>query len=295
MSDLKAIESKTIELKDGRSLGFIEFGDREGKPVFFFHGTPGARLFRHPNYDAIADSLGIRIINVDRPGYGLSDSKPNRTLLDWADDIAQLTDYLKIDKFSMAGVSGGGPYVLACAYKMSDRIISGALISSYLNQYIAPDLSEGMSLFNRIGFWVAKHVPFFLPFLIRQTFEKGIKKDAEKVLDKSMDSYAKPDQEIVRRSEVRKIYLEDMNEYYRKSVNGHVSDLKSVVRPWGFKLEEIKTKIYLWQGVKDKNVPISMGKYLEEHLPNCEAEFCANDGHLLFFNHYEEIISKLTK
>ncbi len=34
---------KQIKLKDGRMLGYSEYGAPDGKPVFYFHGHPGSR------------------------------------------------------------------------------------------------------------------------------------------------------------------------------------------------------------------------------------------------------------
>src|SRR3989344_8459465 len=104
-----ASENCTFKLRDGRILGYAEYGDPEGKPVFFFHGWPGAR-FSGKETDEAGKKSGVRIISTDRPGIGLSTYKKDRKLLDWPDDVAQLADYLKIKKFSLMGVSGGGPY-----------------------------------------------------------------------------------------------------------------------------------------------------------------------------------------
>src|SRR5436305_1966425 len=101
--------AETMVLRDGRTLGYAEFGDLSGKPLFFFHGGGDSRLQRHHD-DSIAASLSIRLITVDRPGVGLSSFKRGRTLADWADDIAQLADSLKFDRFSLLGYSMGGPH-----------------------------------------------------------------------------------------------------------------------------------------------------------------------------------------
>src|SRR5258708_37156679 len=111
---------KLIHLRDGRALGYADFGALTGKPVFFFHGFPGSRL-QHAPGDSIATSLGAHIITIDRPGFGLSAFQPGRTLLDWPNDVAALADALEIDQFAAIGLSGGGPYLLACAYKIPRR------------------------------------------------------------------------------------------------------------------------------------------------------------------------------
>jgi pimeloyl-ACP methyl ester carboxylesterase len=97
---------KAITLSDRRRLGFAEFGDHQGRPLFYFHGFPGSRLEARLA-DRISRDLQIRFIAIDRPGYGLSSFKAGRTFLDWADDVCELADTLEIGRFSILGVSGG--------------------------------------------------------------------------------------------------------------------------------------------------------------------------------------------
>ena len=121
-------DTKTITLKDGRTLAYTEHGDSGGAPVILFHGNPGSRFMRHPD-ESLTASLGVRLITPDRPGYGLSDFQPNRKLIDMGDDIALLADTLDLDKFAIMGISAGGPYVVATAYTLRDRITRGAIVS----------------------------------------------------------------------------------------------------------------------------------------------------------------------
>src|SRR3712207_3027181 len=85
---------------------------------------PYTTLFRSPA------ALGIRLLAVDRPAIGLSDPQPRRTLLAWPRDIREMADALGIQRFSVLGWSGGGPYALACAYAMPDRIVAAGLVSA---------------------------------------------------------------------------------------------------------------------------------------------------------------------
>lgn len=78
--------SRVFKLNDGRKLGFVEYGNPQGKPLFFFHGWPGSR-FSGKETDKAAKNIGVRIISVDRPGIGLSDFKKDRQLLDWPYDV----------------------------------------------------------------------------------------------------------------------------------------------------------------------------------------------------------------
>src|SRR5262249_37258319 len=102
-------ECRLITLADGRRLAFCEYGAPQGKPVFSFPGWPGSRLEARLAAPT-ARRFNARLIAVDRPGFGRSDFKKRRTLVDWPGDVAKLADALGLDRFSIAGVSGGGPY-----------------------------------------------------------------------------------------------------------------------------------------------------------------------------------------
>ena len=118
-----------IKLKDGRALGYAEYGAPEGKPIFYFHGFPGSRLdWMLSDSDNSANELNARIIAVDRPGMGLSDFKRDRKILDWPDDVVELADILQIERFSVLGISGGGPYTFACAFKIPERLTRTAIV-----------------------------------------------------------------------------------------------------------------------------------------------------------------------
>lgn len=101
-----------ITLRDGRRLAYSEYGDPEGKPIFYFHGFPGS----HHEVEYLGTAIGalhLRIIAPDRPGFGVSDFQPGRKFGDWPSDVIELADALGIKEFAVLGASGGGPYVLA--------------------------------------------------------------------------------------------------------------------------------------------------------------------------------------
>ena len=64
-------------------------------------------------------------------------------------------------------------------------------------------------------------------------------------------------------------------------------------RPWGFQLEEIAMEVHLWHGLEDRNSSEAMGRYLAETLPDCRATFLPDEGHLLIYEHMEEILGSL--
>jgi pimeloyl-ACP methyl ester carboxylesterase len=95
----------TITLADGRILAHCEWGEPTGSPVLLAHGPPGSRLLC-PDEDATVGA-GVRLLTVDRPGYGCSDARPDPSLLGWADDVQALADQLGLDRFAVVGFSAG--------------------------------------------------------------------------------------------------------------------------------------------------------------------------------------------
>ena len=82
-----------ITLPDGRTIAYAEWGDAHGDPVFYFHGWPGSRLEAALCGDA-ARRHHVRLISLDRPGYGRSTSQRNRTIGAWARDVTAVADAL---------------------------------------------------------------------------------------------------------------------------------------------------------------------------------------------------------
>ncbi len=119
---------RTLELADGRTLAFSEWGEIGGRPVVLLHGMPGSRLMC-PDLDA-TEAGGVRLITIDRPGYGRSDPKIDRTLSEWVDDFVELADHLDLPPCPVVGWSSGGLYALACAYHLPDRVSMVGLAGS---------------------------------------------------------------------------------------------------------------------------------------------------------------------
>ncbi len=151
-------DDNILKLPDGRQLGYAEYGDPEGKPVFLFHGTPNSRLL----YGLMPDCPfrpGLHLIAPDRPGYGLSDFyPPGHSIVDYPDDIVVLANALGIDKFAVFGASGGGPPALACAWKIPERLTAVGLWGS--EGPFTSESSEGMKPGPRMAFRLSSRAPW---------------------------------------------------------------------------------------------------------------------------------------
>jgi len=280
--------SSTITLSDGRKLGFAEYGSSDGKPLLLFHGAPGSRLECHPD-QSILKELGVRLIVIDRPGYGVSDSTPERSILSWADDVRQLMDSLEVGCCPIIGFSGGGPYAMACAYTLPERVSRLGLVSS-LAPFNNPNGTDGMNEQSRSLYALALADPDMFKSQITALVTNG-----EVLFHIITASLPEEDQRVLSRADMYEMYHADMNAAVNLGVSGIVSDMLLYASDWGFKLGDIQCETHLWQGMKDINVPPSMGQYLAESIRNCRATFLADEAHYLLFKYWKDILTELTE
>ena len=283
---------QTIKLKDGRTLGYAEYGVPKGKPIFEFHGNPSSRL-GSILFDEAAQRLGIRVIGIDRPGMGLSDYKPGRRLLDWPDDVLNLAEELKIDRFPIVGGSGGVPSVLACAYKIPERLTAvGILFGPRPLDF--PGATDGWSRSRRIQAFLGRNGPLWLGSLAMSAVARVMRRNPDGALFKMFKELPQSDKEAFKQPNLKKHYIDTIRESFRPGARGIALDFALNMKPWGFRLEDISIEVHLWHGEDDTVVPPAMGRYLAEIIPNCYARFLPNDGHFsLLPNHVDEILDVL--
>lgn len=280
------ITNQILQLKDGRKLAYAEYGKLNGQPIFYLHGFPGSRL-EAALLAQTATLLNAHIISIDRPGMGLSSFQHNRCVLDLADDIAELADNLNIQRFAIVGLSGGGPYVMACAYKIPDRLTSASIISGLGPAELTNSTSD-MLISSRFALWLGRNAPWIsvISFTLMAKYLR-ITRDLS-----FFKSLPEPDQQVVNIPEVKDKFSKSMLEAFRFGTQGVAWEARILARPWNFKLEDIRFPIRLWHGELDRNVPLVMGIQVANSLPRCQAKFFKYEGHFsLAINHLDEIIA----
>ena len=277
---------KTIRLQDGRTLSYAEYGDPSGKPLFYFHGFPNSRVGAK-HIGVAAARRGIRLIAPERPGFGLSDSKPGRRIGDWPDDVCELADALGIDRFALMGISGGGPYVAACALKIPERLTAVAIVSG-LAPMVERKAVADMSRWNRLMVRLQRYLPWITRVNL-WLMEQMVRRFPGLLLSIGDRSLPPADVAVLARPEVRASMIADFTEAFRQGSRPAAQEFVLYTRPWGFGLEEITVEVLLWQGEADTVVVPSMGRYYAEALRNCRARFYPDEGHLLSVDRMEEI------
>ena len=284
--------NQILELKDGRKLGFAEYGVQGGTPVFHFNGSGGSRLERPADLNILTD-LGIRYISIDRPGHGNSTPKQDRELLDWPEDVACVADHLAIDKFHVLGWSAGGPHALACAYRIPERVISGAIVSG-LGPADRPNPYEGYKGFLWLLMRLGRKFPK-LVYIFRRMVAKQINKSSDKMVEKFIKSLPEVDQKPFEDSAVADMLFADIKEGYKQGGDGPARDDIIINTPWKFNIEDIQTRFDIWQGDSDVNVPVNQGKYQASLLSNNNLHILKNKGHMLLLDEWKSVLSELVK
>lgn len=276
-----------ITLKDGRRLGFAEYGARDGTPLMLFHGTPGSRRMAFLQSAAWIDQYGLRVLAPERPGYGLSDPAPGRRIGDWADDVAQLADQLGLARFHVAGGSGGGPFALACALRRPDRVRSATLICSGCPPQAMHDRA-GMNRGNRLVFFLAAHAPPLLRVLM-SVYARSVTKPrparsakaARKLKHKMHAQLCAWDRRVLDAGEHDPGANRQLTKAFRQGPAGAWHDMMQVSRDWGLDLQTLAVPVFLWHGTADTLMPVSCARAFAAMLPACESHFIDGAGHML--------------
>lgn len=284
--------NQILKLEDGRKLAFAEYGDPLGKPVFHFNGSGGSRL-EHPADLGVLSKLGIRYISTDRPGHGNSSFQPDRELLDWPVDVAAIADYLGIEKFYVLGWSAGGSHALVCAYKMPERVIAGSVVSG-LAPPNRPNPYEGYKGILKALMILGRRYPK-LVYLFRKIAAKQINNAAESAGEKYVKSLPKVDQSPFENKDIEDMLIADIKEGYKQGGDGPARDDIIINNDWGFDIKDIKTRIDIWQGDADENVPLNQGKYQAALLSNSEFHLMKDKGHMFLLEEWENILIELIK
>jgi pimeloyl-ACP methyl ester carboxylesterase len=278
-------ESKVFTLPDGRELGWLEWGDPGGSAVFLMHGTPGTR------YQLVLDKVsravpGMRFINPDRPGYGLSTYQPQRRLSGWPSDVAHLADHLSVQHFHVLGVSGGGPHAAACACLLQDRILGAAIVSG-VGLPVRRASEDGRQSLSLRAAGAVSAIQQRLMCEV-QTYVSG------RWPDRAMGILARQlppsDVATIGRPEVRAVFRQDSKRPSRTTARAMIQDLELGNSDWGLNLSSIHVPVHIWHGRGDRTIPFEQAQRLSAAIPGSVLHEI-DAGHLLIVDHFEEIVA----
>jgi pimeloyl-ACP methyl ester carboxylesterase len=276
----------TIRLRDGRRLGYTSFGDTHGWPVLYFHGIPTSRIEAR-FFEPAAIRCGCHLIAIDRPGFGTSDFKCGRRVVDWLDDVSefvfspQLPASWDLSQFSIACFSSGAAYALLCAAMLPPENLK----STGIVDGVAPlEKIRGDGGTAALFFRLAHRNPR----LARSIYDlntRQIRRRPDLVLRRTSRFFSSCDEGVFRDPGNAAILIDSYRECVRCGPAGVVHDMSLLSQPWGFCLEDIPQTVGLWYGACDITTPVaSMGNCLNSALANSILTVYPGEGHLSMLN-----------
>lgn len=277
-----------ITLSNGLCLGYAEYGDPRGEVAFYFHGWPSSRL-QGCLFDDLAKKHGMRLICPDRPGIGLSDPQPGRTLADWQQTLMELVAHVGADNWHVIAWSGGGPYLLSTALFMPKRLLSASIICG------APPL---IFLGDREMFWIYRwliQLRKLLPTVLGGILKLGAliarMKPGCLVHRLLLKMLGAEDRRILSDPKVFKVVCEATLGALSRPAADVIADADIYLSEWGFEVCRIAVPIHFWHGKQDRNIDWTYTQRLAAIIPHAVTHFSEHDGHYsLPVTHAEQII-----
>jgi pimeloyl-ACP methyl ester carboxylesterase len=279
---------RLIQLRDGRAMAYSEWGLLDGRPIVLIHGTPGSRLFC-PDEEATARA-GVRLITIDRPGYGRSDPGPKRPLVEWADDFVELIDVLDLQASPVIGWSGGGPYAMAAGLRAPDRVPTVGLAASPGPTALVPGGTDAYTRDDLAAFELLVRDPVAGTQAIRDLCA-WYTVDGSGVMFE--ESFGAADDRVLAEPGVLEAVKRWMAEGARQGSWGFADDWTAIELPWGFSVEDIKQPVHVWWGESDPEVSRAHTDYLATSIPRASLVTFEGEGHLFPITHWPEMLNVL--
>ncbi|MFB6724977.1 alpha/beta fold hydrolase [Kribbella sp. NPDC056345] len=299
-----------MQLRDGRLIELWDGGAPGGTPVIFLAGCPDTRHAAYLGDDA-ARRLGVRLVGVNRPGYGRSTSHAS-TQLSVADDVVAVADALGLEQFAVAGMSIGGPYAVACAVRHPDRVTALGVLASPASvpeldpPYHRDDLDpDGQSFFRQL----AQSTPEQAIELMRSGFLTYVAQlnpadpDDESLVRRFLAELDPHDAHVLRGAPgavdgVRLGSDRAIAAAVREALvnpDGYLCDAAISFRAWDFRPEEVRCPTHLWYGERDTNASVRNGHWLAGRIPDATLVVHPETTHLaVLHEHWPDVLSALS-
>ena len=284
-------DHKILQLDGGRNLAFQEYGDPKGEPVIHCHSVLGSRLEQAFNAEDICKQKNVRLIVLDRPGFGSSDPDPDACFAKWPHDLVQLLDFLEIKQCSLTGYAMGGQYALACASEIPERIKRIAIISAGMTPETTEDYEQIVPLY-KMNNRLARHVPKVYG-LLSSVLVKGVLNDPENFFGQLSEKLDAADQEIMGSDGFKSEMFASLREGFKQGGKASSRDIVQYMHDWGFDLNKITVPVDIWHGDKDHHVPCILSNKFESVLSHKRYFTEPGMGHYMFYTHWEKILTEL--
>lgn len=283
-----------LELTDGRVLGYDDVGDRSGTAVVYLHGTPDSRLARHPD-DGLAARARVRLLAVDRPGYGLSSpADPHDPGGDLAGRLVALLDALRIGRATFLAWSGGALVAFAAVARpalagraMALHVVAGVVPREGYDMPAVRDAAPGRlgmieladqlpsgELANAVAPLVA---PYPCDLALAAEHQRAQRSDADHAALLGVPGAVEQ-------------MAQALVEAVRTGLAGVRTDVESQTRRGTVDLTRVRVPVALWYGSEDPVTPPRFGAWYAERLPEATLHVIEGAGHYLPCTHWDRLL-----
>jgi pimeloyl-ACP methyl ester carboxylesterase len=275
----------SVALSDGRQLAYTDLGGPSSPVVMYFHGAPTSRLDLAVFGDAFAES-GVRVVSADRPGYGGSSPQPGRRLENWPSDVAALAGHLGVERFAVLALSSGGPYAVACAALLPERVASAGIVAG-VTDFGWPGAWSGYSedevTIMRIGD-EARAVAWC---------EARYGADGRGFMEAGLGELAPADHAALEDEALATALMTTVGEGFRQGVGGYAQDITVQGRPWSFDAAVVNAPVWILHGDADTVVPVAHARHTAELIPGARLLTWPDEGHISIFTKVPDLIADL--
>jgi pimeloyl-ACP methyl ester carboxylesterase len=291
-----------VQLPDGRGIDYRDFGDAEGAPALYLHGTPSSASEGRWLHTA-ARAAEVRLVALDRPGYLGSQSPVPPSLLGAAADVAAVGDALELSRFAVVGFSGGAAYALATAYVAPERVtvvhVGGGVGS------LAGDRGKVLPWPRRAPFLLGARAPRVAAPVVgggMRLFRRAIEKRLDSPKEAAAWFFEGPAQGAQIEAVARYVdatppdeLRDDLRDHARAtaSTQAILADLTAYARPWPFELADIAAPVEIWHGVADPAAPFAFAERAAAELPDATLHAFEGEGHFVFHAHADAIAASI--
>jgi pimeloyl-ACP methyl ester carboxylesterase len=265
-ADIRLADGRVLHAYDTRAAGTTG-GTGAPAAVFWLHGSPNIGSPPEPLFAAAAAN-GLRWVSYDRPGYGGSSPHDGRAVASAATDVAAVADALGIGRFAVLGHSGGGPHALACAALLPERVIAAVSVSAP-----APFDADGLD-------WFAGWSP---GIAAENRAAAGGRAALEahwaQAAEEEMSAFF-TDADMTALGGGWSWLAGVAGQAMEQGNEGYLEDTLASVRPWGFRLGDIRVPVLVMHGARDKMVPCAHGEWLAARCPAAASRTVPGAGHI---------------